>query len=453
MTRKSSRGSTNIAEGLLQAALGRELSSQKAWDYGWCLEEHRRSSEAALTHDETHSVVLTTGAVAALEAATIALLRQPAVVNLYDPEEFWSIVAGLIGTLPLDLDESGLKPLIDARLQRLLSPPPATVLFPVSHIAMPSGCLQIGPLKIGAAKSVWASLPESVQKDIAEKTSLADIWWGEALEGSPNDLILCAYTTRSQLGRAYHDAAEDFDDLVSLALMFEANLDELELYSLRGDVYRPGVRGIKTDRHALGEAVARDSKLGRELAATILTTGIFGPSTSLHWLGESTFPLERLLAVNAIRERATFLLSTSTSVTRRLRLAARWHAKAHWSTEIDDAVLALGISFDVLLKEKGNSPGRVHAERFAFLVPDPEERRRRYKRFQGEYYAARSAVAHGGRSSATDAAFVRRMAADVRAIFYRLVDHVQTRAIQTDAEYDTLFDELKWGEAGMVTDV
>jgi hypothetical protein len=142
----------------------------------------------------------------------------------------------------------------------------------------------------------------------------------------------------------------------------------------------------------------------------------------------------------------SFLLSTTNTVTKRLRLAARWHAKAFWSDELDDAILALGIAFDVLLKEKSNSPGRVHADRFAFLAPRVTERRKRYKRFQGEYYAARSAVAHGGRSSAADGHFVRLMAADARQTFAQLLAAVQARSIKNEDEYDRMFDALKWGD-------
>jgi hypothetical protein len=434
-----------IAVQLLEAARERTASSSKPWDYGWCDESYRRSEDAALSYKPGLSVRLSRSGVEAFEAAVMALLKISSVADAYDKEEFWGVVGGLVGTLPLGGEPDDLRKLIESRLQRLVATTVAWVLFPVCHVASPSSVLEFGPLRIGSGKEIWASLPDETRAKLGDSPHYSSLWWYPTPAGPQESIVLCAYSTHRQLEQAFHDAQKAFDDLISLALMSEPDLDSLGLYSLRGDTHRPGVRGIKLDRHSLSEIAKRQDGVTKELAASVLTTGLLGPHVSHHWLGEDPFPLERLLGKPQRRERVGFLLGNESSVTKRLRAAARWHAKAYWADEMDDAVLALGIAFDLMLKERGNSPGRVHAERYAFLSAKPDERPERYRRFQGEYYAARSAVAHGGRTSASTAQFVRAMAADVRQVFLQVSEFAEVRGLKTEEEYDEMFEGLKWG--------
>jgi hypothetical protein len=141
----------------------------------------------------------------------------------------------------------------------------------------------------------------------------------------------------------------------------------------------------------------------------------------------------------------TRVLAGRSKVNRRLQIAARWHAKAYWSLEPEDAILALGIAFDSLLSEARPSPGRVLAERFAFLASAPKERPGRYRLFMNEYYAARSSVAHGAGKRAISAAFERKMAADLRVTIRQIAQLICSSAVESEEAYSQMFDNMKWG--------
>lgn len=306
-------------------------------------------------------------------------------------------------------------------------------------------CLTLGPLRLGSLDAIHDSLAKSARPDRGQQLLELNTTETAICGGPKRERVYCVYDSNSQGEKARREAEAAFDDAVAIALMLEPNLDERGLYSLRGDGYRPGIDGLKIDRHALADVSRANPELDIHMAASISVVGLGGASTSHAWFGEEPFPLGSLLEKPERRALVSHLLSSVDSVARRLRLAARWHAKAYWSAEIDDAVIALGVSFDVMLREKGNSPGRVHAERYAFLSEMPEERRDRYKRFYGEYYAARSAIVHGGRTSATSGAMVRQMALDSRRLFARLTNEIQARNIRTERELDAMFEEFKWG--------
>jgi hypothetical protein len=256
-----------------------------------------------------------------------------------------------------------------------------------------------------------------------------------------------AYQCRTQFGRAVHEAEEAFNDAIAIGLALEADLNAPSLYSLRGDAYRPGTRGLVLDRAALAEVGKTVPQIQRELgAATIVTSG-FEKVLIHRWYGEHPFPVERLLADPVRRDTVERILTNPTAVHRRLRVAARWHAKAHWSSDVEDAVLALGICFDAMLTEQGPSPGRALADRYAFLVSDPVRRRARFKEFQSEFYPARSSVAHGAKKKSIDAGFVRRLAREARTTFCRILELSDTHQIMTEDDYDQLFASLKWGGA------
>jgi hypothetical protein len=279
---------------------------------------------------------------------------------------------------------------------------------------------------------------------------LNEPWWMSTSGHGPQPLgsppILLAYTARTQLDRAIEDASEAFEDLTSITLMMQLDLDAVSLYSLRGDANRPGIRGLVVDREALAKAAENDPQISREHGSPVLVDGVFGQAITFHWYSENPFPLEQLLAPAEKRAVAERLILGSAAVHNRLRVAARWHAKAHWSIDLADAVLALGVCFDAMLSEKGPSPGRVLSERFALLDPVRSRRRRRYRQFQDEYYPARSAVAHGAKSRTHDTVFVRGMAQEARWVFQRIVQITETVGAGTEDEYNDMYENLKWGE-------
>jgi hypothetical protein len=438
-----------IVELLVLAAQGREATRFEAWNYGWSDAGYRRSPGAAMTHDRSTAVKLRPSAVESYEQGTSVLLRLDQIRRRYSSEEFWGMTASLVGGLPLSAPIEQLGAAIDRWVRKVLDPPEAFVVFPIANVAPFERVVEIGQMLLGCFDESFSTR----LKEKAEREVLAQMpdgpWWmrldyfGKFSPGPAPSLL--AYATEAQLDRAVEQAGEAFEDLTSLALMLQPDLDALSLYSLRGDANRPGIRGLVVDREALAKAAESDSLISREHGSPMLVDGVFGRTMSFHWYSENPFPLEQLLNPAEKCSVAERLILGRAAVHNRLRVAARWHAKAHWSVDLADAVLALGVCFDAMLSEQGPTPGRVLSERYALLDPDRSQRRGRYRQFQTEYYPARSTVAHGAKSRMHDAAFVRGMAKDARWVFQRIVQLTETAGANTEDEYNEMYENLKWG--------
>ena len=439
-----------IVDRFVRTAQAREVTSGEPWDYGWSQESYRRSTKAAMTHDRGRSVRLQAGTVDCFEEASSALLQLQQVRTRYEVNEFWSLTASLIGKLPLGATPGELTTAIEQWIKSVLEPPDSLVVFAVANVAPLNNALDFGPLLLGHFDEPFANrLREKAGRAVlAHETR--EPWWMSPSDRASDPVgpppILLAYLCPTQLHRAIDDAEEAFEDLASIALMVQLDLDALSLFSLRGDANRPGIRGLVVDRQALAKAAERNPQISRELGCPVIVDGVFGQTVSFRWYSENPFPLGQLLNNPEKGSAAERLLLGSTAVYRRLRVAARWHAKAHWSIDLADAVLALGICFDSMLTEQSPSPGRVLSERFALLDPDPDRRRRRYRQFQTEYYPARSSVAHGAKGKSLDAAFVRSMAKEARWVFQRIVNLTEALGVSTEDEYNNMYENLRWGE-------
>ena len=437
-----------IVSDLVGAALTRKVVSEEAWDHGWSQVDYRRSPAAAMTHRKGVGVRLDASGIEAFERATKCLLSSQAVRLRYDVEEFWGVMAAMVGKLPLNADAKELGTKIEQLIGRITNPANSLVVCPVANIVPPLAPLDVGSLIVGNFDERFRQLLSSRMGRAMFTRPNMDLWWASGsydLGGPKEDsATLLAYTGESQLDRAIRDAGEAFENLVSIALMLQTDLDSLSLYSLRGDLNRPGLRGLVVDRSSLVKLSERVRETSREIGCPIFVDGVFGPRTTMDWYGADPFPLERLLTEPEKRTTAERLLSRSTAIDRRLLVAARWHAKAHWSFDPVDCVLALGISFDSMLSEQGPTPGRVLSERFALLDPVPGNRRQRYRRFQTEYYSARSAVAHGAQKEFLETDFVRGMAAQARWTFQRILDLTQRLAIKSEDEYKKMWETFKW---------
>lgn len=435
-----------IIERLVLSAQGREPTSSEPWDYGWSQPSYRRSGAAAMTHGEGTSVKLNPQVVHYFEEAAGALLQLPRIHQRYDSDEFWGMTASLVGTLPLAATSDDLAKAVELWIEQVLDPPDSVVVLPVANLGGPESAIDIGPILLGQyCEQFVTQLREKVGRRVMTQVPQQPWWMKGPYEASAPPPVLFAYMCRTQLNRAIEEAGEALEDLTSIALMVQPDLDALSLYSLRGDAYRPGVRGLVADRLALGNAAEANSSIFRELTSEMVADGVFGQTVSYRAYGECPFPLEKLLEAPEKVSVARQLLLGSNAVHHRLRVAARWHAKAHWSLDLADAVLALGICFDSMLSERGPSPGRVLSERFALLDPDPNQRRHRYRQFQAEYYPARSSVAHGAKSGSLETAFVRGMAKDARWVFQRVIYLTEMLGVSTEDEYDGLYQDLKWG--------
>jgi hypothetical protein len=430
---------------LIAAARSREVASAKPWDYGWAFPDYRRSGEAAMSHSDEVAVRLSESGVEQFEKAAEGMLRHPVVKDRYDREEFWSILASAVATLPLEAPEPSLEQAVRARAERLIDPPQSVVVFPVANCSCDSPVV-VGNCLVGSAAPGWAERLEEAVGFKLTPTVASPAWWATSLGGAneASDVVLFAWWGREQRDLARKRAEEAFDDLVSAVLMLDLDPNPRGLYSLRGDTNRPGVRGLQVDRTTL-EGAARSTRVLRsELGAEILVAGVFPPSVSHHWYSANVFPLGTLIAEAPSYEAIERVVAPSSSVDHRLRTAARWHSKHHWASAAEDAILALGIAFDALLSESGPSPGRVLGERFALLSKAKEERPQAYRHFMHDIYSARSTVAHGGRSSKHGADFVRRVSAELRGVFRAVVELTSTEGVESEEDYAKLFEHLKW---------
>ncbi len=387
-----------------------------------------------MSHNASSAVQLSAEALAAFETASEALWRMPAVAERYDADEFWAIMASLVGSLPLPAERCH----VASRLSRLTAPTDATVVLPLANVAAPASPVTVGALTICVVDD---ALRRRVLAGRGDHPSSVPWWAKSGLSDVPT---VAVYTCRTQSSRAAHDAEEAFDDLVSSLVALQSPFDDGELHGLRGDSHRPGVRGLALDRKALSEIAATVPDLAKELGAPTFVCGALGSQVSYRWFGSDPFPLGELLGDSLRRKHAELILSSATSAHRRLRVAARWYGKAHWALSAHDAVLHLGIAFDSMLTEKGPTPGRALADRYALLDSTPEGRRRRFREFQSEFYPARSAVAHGSRKSSVDGKFARRMAREVRWTISRILEQAESRVLTTDDDYEKMYEDLKW---------
>lgn len=244
-------------------------------------------------------------------------------------------------------------------------------------------------------------------------------------------------------------------DLIDLALLFEPDLDARQLFSGRGDANRPGVRGLTLHRPAFsGIADHASADVSRELAASlVLIDGRNIQRQSYRWFSTDPVRLDQLLEPEKKASLVKRVLWTKTGVFERLRIAARWHAKSHWSIDPHEAVLCIGIAFDALLGSAGGPQRRELSERFAYLHPIPSEREHRYKLFSRSYYTARSEVAHGLPCSALgEPGFCRQMSSDLRVAAIRLLEVVDRWKVETDEGFSEMFAAIKWGRNPSIDD-
>ncbi|GLW31452.1 HEPN domain-containing protein [Actinoplanes regularis] len=424
----------------LQAAPGRT-----PWDHGWCVEDYRRSEQAALT-SPNGPVSFQPKGVDLFEQAVMALLSRNGVRERWVSEEIWGLVASLLVHASISADSAAV---LAAGLATIEKAQPALVCFPVANVGWNDDpCViknfvigEIGPKYLDAVRVAAVGRP-----DLSD--GAAGRWIDEQvarLTGSGSEeggVVAFTTWTKRQGQGAFSQAEESFDTLIGLALLLEEEVSELGLYSGRGNSHRPGIRGLTLHRPALDRA---KKLVGHELYCQPLVVSELGHSSSAHWYGEKPFPFQKLIKAPERIDEISACMNGEDAVSRRMRVAARWYAEAHWSFNSDDAVLAIGIALDALLGSRAGLPGRAMSERFALLEPDAAQRRDRARVF-GDLYQARSATAHGGKSSRLlEPGFTREMERNARWVARRLLNLSTRFAPSGDEQLDKVFEDLRWG--------
>ena len=442
-----------LAELLWTAAVERKLRPRgpgEPWVYGWCSPAHRHSPAAVIPFDKTRVVRFSKRGVKAIESAVERLLKQASFQKLWHEEEIWGVVASMIATLPIGEDEQRVRDALANRLERLTSPGPTVVVFPVAHVAWKGPPCVIGPAVLGRLGDAWMAALRDLYGSPLEINSSAPSWWEEAagLKDAPSHdrPVIIGVVVRSAGKRAHEDAEAVFNGLIELSLLLAPDLKSRGLLGLRGDVFRPGIRGLRVDRHALERIGQTCKPVLSELAAAVYVQSRATMGTSHHWYGEAPWPLEDLLQSEERRAAIVELLAAQGPIGRRFRIAARWYARAHWSSNEQEAILALGIALEALLAESGGGPGAILGERYALLHSGAKARKQAYDYFMKKIYEARSAVAHGRVSDLLeDFHFIRDVAERTAWVANTLNGWVKKLDLKSDEDHRKLFSDLKWG--------
>jgi hypothetical protein len=393
--------------------------------------------------------------VAAYEGVVSRLLREPGIKGRWDDQELWGVVASFV----VALAEADDRPAFMARgLARLRDGGPSLVLVPLANVRWDGEPKVIGGGVIGRLDDRFGTRVAEVAGDRPRLDSAEGHDWvrlqsdaraqGEEGDVEQRQLVVAACWPDAQMNRALDLARRWVEDVFCVPLLFKEDLAGNGMWSLRGGHNRPGVRGLTPDRSTLSDLLAEHPRGHFELSSRALVLSReFGATGGVHWYSADPVPLEDLLGDAERLNRLGGLLGGDQAVARRIRVAARWYADAHWAEDRDDAVLALGVALDAIVGSKSALPGRVMAQRFAYLESDPSQRSTRVARYN-DLYSVRSAVAHGGEPSRLgEGNFVREMADEVRWAAQRFVAFADQFSVASEADVDAAFESLTLGAA------
>lgn len=441
---------------LLEAAISirKVTSTDKPWVYGWSIEGYRRTAAATLP-SKSGSVGMEPDGVQSYERAVGMLLSEKIIRERWDSEEIWGLVATLVVSAWESTSASGR---IASGLSKLRSNLETLVVIPIANVTWDSAPMTLAGNVVGVLDDHFVEIvaresdgrPDlssaSAQKWISLQTVPMRLSRITKDENSKRDVVVAAVWAKREMTSANDYADEWIEALCCLALLAQEDLSELELWSLRGAYNRPGTRGIVLDRRSVNDAFSSISGGESELTSQpFLESAEFGTSETVHWLNADPVPLDKLIALGNRDHWLENALKGQDPICKRLRVAARWHAEAHWTDNGINAVLALGVALDALVGSQSALPGRVMAQRFAHLDPNPECRKERITRYN-DLYSVRSSVAHGGESSQiNEMGFVREFASEVRWAARRLTEFASRFAVQTEKQMDSVFEDLSLG--------
>ncbi|MFF0028918.1 hypothetical protein ACFYS7_12070 [Streptomyces avermitilis] len=432
----------HIADLLAKAAATiTEAPGTDPWTYGWSLPEYRQSEGAAL--DSTNGpVTMTPEGISAYEEAVEAVLGQASARDRWDVEELWGLVASFCVAASEARD---LRAFIDREISKLLKPSPALVVFPVANVGWDGAPRLLGnKCVIGEAGSNFADVVvELGGRAAAAREIVADFVSQQSHQPPP---VCFATLVPGQRGMAFEQASRRFEALIDTALLLDTDKKKHKLYAARGTWNRPGVRGLMLDRGAVERSMQRKDAIV-ELYSRPLIYDVVGKEGGRHWYSADPVPLTAVLSNSDLCDEVLNSLSNQGPIHRRIGVAARWFSEAFWSSNPDDATLALGVALDALIGSKSGLPGRAMKERFALLDDNPQSRSIRAKRYE-ELYSIRSRIAHGGvTSKVEEEGFIEEFQRQVTWAAWRLIAMQVDFSISSDADLESAFEDLRWGTA------
>ncbi|MFJ3379616.1 hypothetical protein ACIPJ2_04370 [Curtobacterium sp. NPDC090217] len=332
---------------------------------------------------------------------------------------------------------------LHAAVDRLLKPKPVRVAAAVANITWDSEPASIGALTLAKVNEETdvRELADTLKLDARAEESLIE--HAQQLLREFNGYVVATSTTDRQGELATQDFERTFEDLIGLTLMLADDLGTHGVYSLRGATNRPGIRGVDLDRSAIVELLADHGSA--ELGASVLTITGWSSGNNFRWYSADPLPLDRILGAD-LRVVIDDLMTAPDAIAQRLRVAARWYARAFWAEAQDDSALAVSVALDSMLTGKDAVPGAVSKSRFALLERDPAARGGRFERYEA-VYQVRSAIAHGGDATRRLAQIggARSMLEDAHWVAMKLLE---LRGISTPADekqFRELWAAVQWG--------
>ena len=396
------------------------------WTLGWSVEEYRRSGRATLTGPHG-AVQMGARGLRDFEAAVAALSAEPAVAQRWDTQELWAACAELVAAAAASEDH--LRFVID-ELHRLRTAGPSLVVLPVANVSWRSGPRRVAGGVIGR---LGEELVQEVSQLAAGRPDLAgpngDDWVEHHLSAAGDTGLVAAAMWHSGVQqRAFEAAVMWLEDVCCLAVLLDTDPDAHNMWSLRGSRHRPGVRGLTADTATVEALISRHAAGELDLACEpFLADAQHGAYLSTHWYSTDPVPLDDILDdTGALIDR---LAVASDEPTRRIRVAARRYADAHWAEQPQPAAVSLAAAADALTGPVGSVSDRRRARRLARLHPDPTQRRPLRRRFRSLLTAGRAAAVDDPAAAAVcTEQFAVAAAADIRWAVHQLISSDPTLA-------------------------
>lgn len=405
--------------------------------WAWVDAEYRASPSRAFLGERSALTIADEG-MPALERAMQALLRDQRVTTRWRDEDLWTMVLSLVAAA-----SAGHVADLHAAVDRLLKPKRVRVAAAVANITWNSEPMSIGALTLAEVhgEADVRELANTLKLDARAEESL--VGYAQQLLQGLNAYVVATLTTDRQGELASQDFERAFEDLIGLTLMLADDLEAHGIYSLRGSTNRPGIRGVTLDRSAIVELLADHGSA--ELGARVLTITGWNSGNNFRWYSADPLPLDRILGAD-LRVVIDDLMTAPDAIAQRLRVAARWYARAFWAEAEDDSALAVSVALDSLLTGKDAVPGAVSKSRFALLERDPAARGVRFERYEA-LYKVRSAIAHGGDATRRLAQIggARSILKDAHWVAMKLLELRDISTPPDEKEFRELWAAVQWG--------
>jgi hypothetical protein len=428
----------SVVEDLRAAVAGvRETEDDPRIGWAWLKPEYRAASLRAF-HGDGSALTVTDEGMPGLERVMKALLHDQRVTRYWRDEDVWSVILSLLSAAA-----AGRVSDLGAALDKIVKPKQVQVAAALANVTWDSAPASFGAMTLARIEKASDAREVAVELSLDPREEGTFVEHAGQLLNEFDSFVLATSSTPRQGELATDDFNRTFEDLVGLALMLSDDLGAHGVYFLRGATNRPGIRGVTLHRPALNELLAANG--AGELGARMLTITGWSSGSSFRWYSADPLPLDRLLSAGQgtlIGE----LLTASDAIAQRIRVAARWYARAFWADAEDDAALAVSVALDSMLTGKEAVPGAVSKSRFALLERDPAVRARRFERYDA-VYAVRSAIAHGGDATRrlNEIGGARSILEDAHWVARQLLELRKVSAPADEKQFRELWSAVQWG--------